>query len=309
MENEYIERMSSKSNFDLNMIINKRQLYNKDAILAAITILERRNEADNNLLLIKNEVLNRRETENNLEIEKVEENRKSFNETIHAIIPDNNYYVTPIIVYINIAIYLIMFFQGFNPFEPSIEYLIKWGGNLRELTINGEEWRLITSMFIHKGFFHLVFNSYFFLFIGKELETFLGKKKFIFSYIMVGVFGSISSVLYNSNVVSIGSSGAVLGMYGLITILFFNKSFKLAKNRRKSYVNSIMYIIIYNMVNGLKVEGIDNAAHIGGYLFGIIIGLIFNISPESKRYEKLKYAIITIIVIFIIIKMPTFIIN
>lgn len=306
MGNNYLERMSLKSDIDLNIIIKKRELYHKDASLAAITILEQRDKITPEIIKIKEELLHSENNSESIKVELEKENKKTFSETVKSIVPSQSYFITPIIIYINVLIYVLMFFSGFNPFESSIETLIYWGGNLRELTLNGQQWRLLSNIFIHDGLIHLIFNTYTLLFIGKELETNLGKKNFLFSYIITGIFASLSSIFFNVNIVSIGSSGAVFGMYGIITVLLFKKSFILAKDRKKSYVNSIFYILIYNVINGFKYQGIDNAAHIGGYLCGVILGLTFYNSPKYSTWRSL---VIAVIIILLISNMPMIISN
>jgi rhomboid protease GluP len=143
-----------------------------------------------------------------------------------------------------------MAISGVHPIEPSVESLIVWGGNLREITLGGQPWRLLTSVFLHGGLFHLLLNMYALLHIGGLLESKFGKNRYLFTYIATGLFASIASILVNDNIVSIGASGAIFGMYGLFLSLLILKVLDIPKESRNNLISSILFFIGYNLFYG-----------------------------------------------------------
>lgn len=240
------------------------------------------------------------ETENSYQLEdnvsKPPKKIKSqFLNLIDIFIPKKNYFFTPILALINIIIFIIMAIDGTSIFNPEIEKLIFWGANERSLTLNGELWRIITSVFIHIGIIHLIMNMYALLFIGSLLEPLIGKYKFLLVYILTAIAASTSSLWWNTFSVSAGASGAIFGLFGVfISFLIFNQ---VDKNIRKPM---LMYLSIYlgfNLLNGVK-DGIDGAAHIGGLISGFVLGLSLIYGIKNNQSKELNYWIFGIITFF-----------
>ena len=214
--------------------------------------------------------------------------------------PTEGYFITPILININILIFIIMAISGVHLLMPTNESLLLWGANFRPLTIEGEWWRLLTSTFIHIGIFHLLMNMYALLYIGLLLEPYLGKSRFLSAYLLSGLMGSVASLYWNELTISAGASGAIFGMYGVFLAMLSTNLIE--KSARKPLLISIGVFVVYNLVNGLK-GGIDNAAHIGGLVSGAIIGYSFYPSLV-KPSPKLK--LITIGLLSIIIALTSF---
>lgn len=212
--------------------------------------------------------------------------------------PTQNFFITPILIDLNILIFILMAISGVNIFSPDIDSLLNWGANFRPMTLDSEWWRLITSCFLHIGIFHLLMNMYAFLYIGVLLEPILGRTVFIFAYLLSGITASISSLWWNDFIVSAGASGAIFGIYGVFLALLSTNLVE--KSDRKALLTSISVFIGYNLLNGLKA-GIDNAAHIGGLLGGLVIG--FALVPTLKKHcdNKLKYGTMAILTTIILV--------
>lgn len=198
-------------------------------------------------------------------------------------IPTREYYITPIIVNINLLIFIMMVLSGVSFINPDGESLLKWGGNFRAVTLNGEYWRLLTSCFVHIGVFHLLMNMYALVYIGAMLEPFLGKAKFLTAYLLTGLFASLTSIWWHDFTVSAGASGAIFGMYGFFISLLSTNI--VDSDTRTALLPSILFFTGYNLLFGMQ-GNIDNAAHIGGLLSGIVLGFTFIYSlkrPESKN--------------------------
>lgn len=183
-----------------------------------------------------------------------------------------DYYFTPILIDLNILIFLGMFISGVNITLPDQANLIKWGANFTPLILKGEWWRLITSCYLHIGILHLLMNMYALMYIGLLLEPHLGKTRFIIAYLLTGVGASLTSFWWHEQILSVGASGAIFGMYGVFLALLTTNIIE--KSSRQALLTSIGVFVVYNLIGGMKY-GIDNAAHIGGLISGIIIGYVY----------------------------------
>ncbi|MCD6019829.1 MAG: peptidase [Bacteroidetes bacterium] len=217
--------------------------------------------------------------------------------------PTSDFAITPILLDLNILIFILMAISGVNIMLPDNESLLNWGANFRPMTLDGQGWRLITNCFLHIGIFHLLMNMYALLYIGVLLEPLLGKTRFISAYLLTGIIASIVSLWWHDLTISAGASGAIFGMYGVFLALLTTNFIE--KNARKALLTSIAVFVGYNLLYGMK-SGIDNAAHIGGLLSGFIIGYAFIPSLKKPEEKKLKYS--TISVLSIIVVISTFVI-
>ncbi len=203
-----------------------------------------------------------------------------FKDFISIFKPTDKYYFTPILLNLNILIFLAMVVMGVNAMTPDIHSLLQWGANYKPLTLKGQWWRLITSCFIHIGFIHLLLNMYALLFIGLMLEPLLGKTRFIVTYLLTGIIASSASIWWHDISVSAGASGAIFGMYGVFLALLTTSIVE--KSTRRPLFISIAIYIVYNLVSGLK-EGVDNEAHLGGILSGILFGYLMLPGLQKKK--------------------------
>lgn len=181
------------------------------------------------------------------------------------------YFITPIFIYVNIGVYLLMAILGLGFFTFKGQDLLVWGANYGPLTKEGDWWRLFSSIFLHGGLIHLFANMYGLLFVGIFLEPLLGRTKFLTAYILTGILASISSIWWYEATVSVGASGAIFGLYGVFLALLITKVFP--TDFTITFLISTVIFIGFNLLMGLR-GGIDNAAHIGGLLSGFVVGLI-----------------------------------
>lgn len=200
-------------------------------------------------------------------------------------LPRTGYFVTPILININVLVFILMVIAGLGFMSFGAEDLLAWGANYRPYTEDGQGWRLLTSIFLHGGAIHLVMNMVSLMFIGIMLEPVIGYKKYIIAYLVTGIVASITSMYWHT-VVGVGASGAIFGLYGvfgaLITTPVINK-----KDKRGLGI-TIAIFVGYNLIYGLT-GGIDNAAHIGGLASGIIIGYIYYLLMKPDVPEKMKF--------------------
>ena len=217
--------------------------------------------------------------------------KKKLTSLVAVFKPAEGYYITPILITINILIYILMLLAGVSFLSPSHHHLIYWGANYSPLTTDGEAWRLLTNTFLHGGILHLLMNMYALIYIGFLLEPYLGKVKFLAAYLLAGIAASTVSLFWNDMTISVGASGAIFGMYGVFLALLTTNFIERAN--RKAMLTSISIFVGYSILSGLSPNsGVDNAAHIGGLISGLIIGYSYIPSLRKPFADKLKYGII-----------------
>jgi len=212
--------------------------------------------------------------------------------------PTNGFFITPILLNINILIFVLMAITGVNIMLPDNESLINWGANFRPITLEGQWWRLLTNCFLHIGIFHLLMNMYALVYIGLLLEPYLGKTRFISAYLLTGIAASVSSLWWHNFTISAGASGAIFGMYGVFLAMLTTNFIE--KSARKALFTSIAVFVGYNLLFGMQ-GGIDNAAHIGGLVSGLLIGYVFIPSLKKPQEGKLKFDTIGLLSILILV--------
>jgi len=199
-------------------------------------------------------------------------------------VPVKGYFITPIIIDLNIAVFILMVLSGVDFLSPNTESLLRWGANFRPATLEGGWWRLITNCFLHIGILHLLMNMYALLYIGLLLEPYLGKARFLAAYLLTGIAASSSSLWFHDLTVSAGASGAIFGMYGVFLAMLTTNFIE--KSARKNLLISISVFVAYNLMNGMK-GGIDNSAHLGGLIAGLVIGYAYYPGLKSPQAMNL----------------------
>lgn len=149
--------------------------------------------------------------------------------------------------------------------------MLEWGANRRIETLAGQWWRLLTNVFVHAGFPHLFFNGFGLIISAIFVEPILGRIRFLILYIFSGLCGSLASIVWYPNTISVGASGAIFGLYGAILGLVLMDAFP--RDDKKNVLIMIVTFILTGLLWGL-FGGIDNAAHIGGLVSGTLSGII-----------------------------------
>ena len=193
--------------------------------------------------------------------------------------------VTYAILAINIIVFIIPLLYGQS--EAMVAQFCVHGPSIRY----GQYYRLFTGMFLHGSIFHLIFNSYALYVIGSQIESFLGKFKFLIIYLAGGLMGSLFSITFNGNTASIGASGAFFGLMGALVYFGYHYRVYLG-NVIKS---QIIPLIVFNLVLGFVMSGVDNSAHIGGLFGGTLATISLGIKDKSTNFERMNGLITTII--------------
>ncbi len=176
------------------------------------------------------------------------------------------------LVAINLLVFALAATTGAGVLEPDPRVLLAWGTNFSPLTLHGQQWRLLTSMFLHFGLLHLAFNMWALLSGGRFAERLFGPRRFLVIYFAAGLSGSLTSALWNPQVNSAGASGAIIGVFGAILAWFLRADHQVpASVIRQQRTSGIVFILI-NLGYGATQSGIDNAAHLGGLVAGLLLG-------------------------------------
>ncbi len=193
----------------------------------------------------------------------------------------------PLITYILMGINLLIFLYS----QLSKTDLILKYGLYNPLVKSGEYYRIITSMFLHIDIIHLACNMYSLYIIGPQVESFFGKGKFLIIYLLSGICGAFLSLAFNVDAISVGASGAIFGLLG--AILFFGHYYR-------TYLGNVIRsqiipIIIINLIIGFAATGIDNFAHVGGLIGGVLASMALGVPDKKSKTDRVNGIIIIII--------------
>jgi rhomboid protease GluP len=210
-----------------------------------------------------------------------------------SFIPRVGFYITPIIINLNIIIFMMMVIAGLGTFSLNYNLLsfkdgdlLSWGANFKPSIINGEWWRLLTCTFLHTGLMHLFLNMYVLFFVGGFLEPRLVKTKFALFYLVAGALANITILWRPDGTVSAGASAAIFGLYGVILSLLLTKKI-FPKDFNKGFLRSTLIYVVICLL--LEFAGASNAVHLGGLTSGFILGLVF--TRRTKEGYKSKIMI------------------
>ena len=194
--------------------------------------------------------------------------------------------VTPALVALNVTIFVFMLLGAGALSDP--ETLVGWGGNVGMRTTNGEWWRLATTMFVHSGMFHLLVNTAALVQLGLILERLVGRLPFAAVYVAAGIFAGLASLSAYPAAVSVGASGSIFGLYGLLlasaTCGVINRStltMTLKTAKRLGLVAALF--ILYHVASG----GLEGAA--AGFVAGFVcgLGLAFRVTDHTPSPRRI----------------------
>ena len=142
---------------------------------------------------------------------------------------------------------------------------------------NGEWWRLLSPVLVHASILHLAFNMYFLYLVGPLVEQLYGTARFVVLYLLTAATASLGSYLIGGPSPSVGASGALFGLCGVLLIARVLHR-PVLQGRHNAILSQIGALVVINLVLGFGLNtvggGIDNAAHVGGLLGGLWLGLL-----------------------------------
>jgi membrane associated rhomboid family serine protease len=210
--------------------------------------------------------------------------------------------VTQVILGISAAVFVGMVLASGSPLafiNPMQEFptseTIHWGANAGALTFSGEWWRLLTNVFVHGSLLHIAFNMWCLWNLGALCESLYGRWTYAAVYLICGVGASLASAAWHPYVPSVGASGAIFGLAGALITAFKLGEFSVPRSALSGTLRSLGAFVVYNLIFGAIIPGIDNTAHIGGLITGLIVGaLIALIAPQQDQAPRRLTVLIVI---------------
>lgn len=222
-------------------------------------------------------------------------------QSLHEILKRNVavVWVTKSLILTNTIVFGAMLIYGAGLWHSQNIVQLAWGANFGPATQDGQWWRLASAMFLHFGALHLIFNMWALWDAGQLVERMYGHFRFISIYIVSGVFGNLVSLVFQGNsAVSGGASGAIFGIYGaLLVYLWLNRLAINIREFRWLFWGALAFSIA-TIIFGLIIPGIDNSAHIGGFVAGILSSAYFSTSNgniTSRQIRRKSSALILIL--------------
>ena len=134
-----------------------------------------------------------------------------------------------------------------------------------------EYYRFLTSIFIHIGLSHLLFNGYALYAFGHQIESLMGSLKYSLFFLLTGIFGNLATFIFNFESLSAGASGSLFGILGAFLYLIRHHG-NMISQRGKS---DILQLVAINLLITFLVPSISVTAHLGGLVSGYLLSFIF----------------------------------
>lgn len=219
-----------------------------------------------------------------------------FARLLHELTP--RVYVAPILIGINAIVFVLMVVFGVSPTSPTIADLLRWGADYGPKTmLEGDWWRLLTSMFIHIGIIHIGMNMWVLYVAGPFVERMVGNVGFLLMYVIAGLCGGLASLTWNPVIVSAGASGAIFGIFGCLLGLVVLGRGNIPPQILVQLRSSGLYFLGINLVLGMTIPNIDMAGHLGGLVGGFLCGLVLSqpFTPAAKSGRVWRNLLLSVI--------------
>ncbi|HEX8069146.1 MAG TPA: rhomboid family intramembrane serine protease [Pyrinomonadaceae bacterium] len=201
---------------------------------------------------------------------------------------------------LNVFVFLLMEKFSLPGGTGNFEVLRAYGAKYNSLINQGEWWRLVTPVFIHIGWIHLLVNMYSLFAIGPYVERLYGSAKFVCFWIVTGIAGVGASYLTSSSGVrpagvlgqflfrggdgpSAGASGALFGLVGVLFVFGLKFRRELPDGFKRAFGFGMLPTILVNLFIGYSIPMIDNAAHLGGFAAGCVLALLVGYKRPGPR--------------------------
>ena len=200
----------------------------------------------------------------------------------------------------NVAVFLAMALASGSVMDFPGHVMLQFGANVGAYTLSGQWWRLLTYMFLHGGLMHIAFNMWCLWDLGALCESLYGRWTYLCIYLLTGVSAGLTSAGWHPMVPSVGASGAIFGLAGALIASFYLGEFSLPSIAIRGTLRSLVFFVGFNVFFGSLFPGIDNAAHGGGLVSGLILGaLIARIAPGQDQSFR-RVAIVFLMVLLLL---------
>lgn len=231
---------------------------------------------------------------------------------------------TYLLVGINCAVFLAMVARGCSVWMPTLDQIMQWGADRPDsVLIYGQWWRIVTAMFVHVGIIHLATNMWCLWNLGLLAEPLMGSFGLFAAYILTGAAGNLLSTFYNwvrpahdaSGApffqAGAGASGAVFGIAGVLIVLLKSKRLPVPPQEVRRLRKSVIYFAVINLVilycvnfaKSITGVEVDNSAHVGGLLCGLLFAapMVPRIgSPRGEFQFKLRLTVALVVLVLVL---------
>lgn len=204
-------------------------------------------------------------------------------------------WVTYGIIAANVAVFAWMLAKGVDVMGPSPQEMLELGGTYPARTLDGEGWRLLTSMFLHYGVVHLGLNMLGLWQGGTLVELIFGKVAYAAMYLVSGLAGGVATLVAGGDGVAAGASGAVFGMFGAFGAFLLLRRATMPAAVWQQAARQMAIFLGINLVYGLSVPGISMAAHIGGLLAGAGFAAAVIAGTGTHGQRLVRVAVLTVV--------------
>jgi membrane associated rhomboid family serine protease len=164
--------------------------------------------------------------------------------------------------------------------------LLLWGSDYGPLTLGGQYWRVLTSVFVHINIFHLAGNMLFLWRLGKPLDRFLGRTQALVLYLLTGAASSLATVAWHPMNLHAGSSGAIYGQGGILIALLALAKLGLSRGQTLGILLWIVLLMPFELLFGHFDKTTDYAAHVSGLVSGLVLGALFALSLRGPILQR-----------------------
>ncbi|MEA2163794.1 MAG: rhomboid protease GluP [Thermoanaerobaculia bacterium] len=168
------------------------------------------------------------------------------------------------------------------------DVLVSMGAIVGGTLTRHEFWRLLAAMFLHASVLHWAVNSWALYQLGTLYEVLFGSKRFAFTYLTTGLVASLASAIRigATHGASVGASGAVFGILGAFIFSIRRSPVYRHQPWSRGLIGQLVFWIVINIAIGYSLPFIDNVAHIGGLIAGLILGFIPHRVPPPPPRES-----------------------
>ncbi|MGO8933657.1 MAG: rhomboid family intramembrane serine protease [Terracidiphilus sp.] len=231
---------------------------------------------------------------------------------------------THVLLGINCAVFVAMVARGASIWMPTLDQIMQWGADRPDnVLLYGQWWRIVTAMFVHVGILHIATNMWCLWNLGLLAEPLMGSFGLFAAYILTGAAGNLLSTFWNwmrpihdaSGTpyfqASAGASGAVFGIAGALIILLKSKVLPVPPEEVRKLRKSVIYFAVFNLAilycvnfaKGFTGVEVDNSAHVGGLLCGLLMAapMVPRIGSPRKDFQfKLRLSVAMVVLLLVL---------
>jgi len=208
---------------------------------------------------------------------------------------------TKVLIALNVIMFVLELATGYSGLLGGGSGTIDLGGLAPVQVFLGHDyWRMFTSMFLHAGLIHLAFNMWALWAIGGFIEAAVGRLKFVVLYFVSGFAGSVLVLVAAPNVVVVGASGAIFGVFGALAVhAFLNRG---RDFQSRSLLGNVLFLLVINLVFSFT-GGISWQAHIGGLIGGAatMLAMMLGGRKDPRRGFELPDGLAVLGIVFFLV--------